>query len=159
MTSASPDITLQNIQPDSVLRRLIGYNLKRAYHEIQAQLSRALAELDLKIGSYAALSVIVNMPGLKQSALAETLAIEQANLVQLLDRLEARQLIKRERTQSDRRAYALFATPQGRKLCTEADERASRLEENFLRGLSAEDISTLFRLLQHIETSVTKRKA
>jgi len=159
MTSASPDITLQNTQPDSVLRRLIGYNLKRAYHEIQAQLSQALAESDLKIGSYAALSVIVNMPGLKQSALAETLAIEQANLVQLLDRLEARQLIKRERAHSDRRAYALFATPQGRKLCTEADETASRLEENFLRGLSEEDISALFRLLQHIETSVRKRKA
>lgn len=152
--TASPDHIKQSSQPDGDLRSLVGYNMKRAYHVLQLELTQALSGLDLKSGSYAALSVIVNTPGLKQSALAETLAIEKTNLVKLLDRLEGRELIKREQVRSDRRAYALFATPQGKKLCTDADNIVSQFEGNFLKGLSSEDIFTLIRLLQHIETNV-----
>ena len=54
--------------------------MKRAYHEIQAELTQAFKKIGLKIGSFSVLCAILEYPGLKQSALAENLAIEQANL-------------------------------------------------------------------------------
>ena len=143
---------------DSRLRSLVGYNMKRAYHEIQNELTQSLKQIDLKIGSFAVLMSIVDCPGLKQSALAETLAIEQANLVQLIDDLEKKALIKRERVSTDRRAYALFATNAGQRRCQQVEATCRSLEADFLHGFSEQDIAMLIDLMQKIELRIkTKR--
>ena len=40
----------------------------------------------------------------------------------MLDDLEKKGLVKRERASGDRRAYALFITEKGKKLCLEAQQ-------------------------------------
>jgi len=145
-------------QADSLLRQFIGYNMKRAYHEIQAELTQAFKQIGLKIGSFAVLCAILEYPGLKQSALAENLAIEQANLVQMLDDLEKKGLVKRERASGDRRAYALFITEKGKKLCLQAQQICSDLEADFLQDCSAQEIDSLITLLQKIEGRVKAKR-
>jgi len=158
MPTSSQTAQIDKRDADSKLRSLVGYNLKRAYHEIQNELTQNLKQIDLKIGSFAVLMAIVEYPGLKQSALAETLAIEQANLVQLIDDLEEKGLIKRERASTDRRAYALFATAEGQQRCQQADAICRSLESDFLIDFSAQDIATLIGFIQKIEQRIqTKR--
>ena len=53
------------------------------------------------------LIVIAANPGLSQSDLADTLGIERARLVRLLDRLEKRGLTQRLNSRTDRRSHAL----------------------------------------------------
>ncbi len=96
--------------------------------------------------------------GWKQSALAQALAIEQANLVQLVDEFEARGLVKRERASTDRRAYALFATRNGIELQRQADAICTKLEAGFLAGCPEEDVARLHKLLQHIEMTLKGRR-
>lgn len=143
---------------DSRLRNYIGYNMKRAYHEIQMELSYELKQLGLKISSFAALAAIVNYPGLKQSSLAQALAIEQANLVQLLDEFEAKELVKRERADGDRRAYALFATDKGKQLYQKADNSCASLEAEFLTGFSADEIDKFLAMIQKIEHRLKRKR-
>ena len=158
MRSAASPIDDMHIDADSRLRSYIGYNMKRAYYEIQTELSQALKPLGLKVGSFAVLSAIVDSPGLKQSELAQALAIEQANLVQLVDEFEARGLVKRERASTDRRAYALFATSTGKTLYQQADTLCRQLEAGFLEGYSQEDIARFQNMLQTIETHLKGRR-
>ena len=143
---------------DSRLRRYIGYNMKRAYYEIQMEFSHELKPYDLKVGSFAALAAIVNYPGLKQSSLAQALAIEQANLVQLVDEFEARGLVKRERASGDRRAYALFATSKGRQLYEKADNICARLEADFLAGFSEDETNRFLDMIQQIEQRLKRKR-
>jgi len=154
MSTAKTATSTQNHEADNRLRQLVGYNMKRAYHEIQTELTAALKPLKLKVGSFAALAAIADCPGLKQSALAETLAIEQANLVALIDQLERRGLIKRERARTDRRAYALFATADGRQLCQRADIICRELEARFLADIPHSDIDQLITCIQSIEQRI-----
>ena len=158
MRSAATPLADMPGQADSRLRRYLGYNMKRAYYEIQTELSQALKPLGLKVGSFAVLSAIVDSPGLKQSALAQALAIEQANLVQLVDEFEARGLVKRERASTDRRAYALFASRDGIELQRQADAICTKLEAGFLAGCPEEDVARLHKLLQHVEMTLKGRR-
>ena len=82
-------------------------------------------------------------PGLSQSQLAAVMDIERPNLVVLVDELEGRDLIVRERVPTDRRTYALNVTLAGRRLCEKAMAAVERHEEQMFRGLSPEMRSTV----------------
>ena len=62
---------------------------------------------------FSVLVVIEANPGLSQADLGETLGIERARLVRLLDGLEKRGLTGREPSPIDRRSHALFLTEDG----------------------------------------------
>jgi DNA-binding MarR family transcriptional regulator len=80
--------------------------------------------------------------------------IERPNLVVIVDELERRDLITRDRSEHDRRAYSLNATPAGRMLCEKAVAALKAHEERLLRGLDDEAIAVMIRTLRIIETGV-----
>lgn len=123
---------------DASLRRLIGYQIKRAFNVIQADLAETLAPHELRMVTYTALVLIVDNPGLRQFQLAAAMDIERPNLVVIVDELERRDLIERTRVPTDRRAYSLRATVQGRRLCLKASAAVAAHEERVFASLSPE---------------------
>ena len=112
--------------------------------------------------SYAApllstLILIVENPGIRQSDLADMLDIERPNLVMILDDLEQRQWIRRERVPTDRRAYALVPTSQGRNTCAKAVAADRAHEEKVFGGLSKDQRAHLIRLLNLVERGGNKK--
>lgn len=138
---------------DETLRKFMGYHIKRAYNVIRSDLQRKLEPLGLRIITYSALALIVDNPGVRQSQLADALAIERPNLVVIIDELEQRELIARERVPTDRRAYALKATLKGRQLCEKAVELDLAHEEALLAGLSMKERSAVIKAMSLIERS------
>jgi DNA-binding MarR family transcriptional regulator len=60
--------------------------------------------------------------------LAERMQLRHHSVVELVDRLEKRQLLRRERTKADRRKVILHLTPRGEKILTKlAKQRISEL--------------------------------
>jgi DNA-binding MarR family transcriptional regulator len=139
---------------DAGLRGLFGYNLKRTFNAIQGDLALTLRPFELRMITYSLLAVIVETPGVRQSQLAEVLAIERPNLVVLLDELEGRELITRERELADRRAYALTTTLAGRRLYDKAREAVLAHEKQFLRQLSTDETNQITAALRLIERNV-----
>lgn len=123
---------------DALLQRFLGYRMKRAFNVVQADLAEALRPFDLRMTSYTALVLVMDNPGLSQSQLAAVMDIERPNLVVLVDELEGRDLIVRDRVPTDRRTYALNVTLTGRQLCEKAMAAVERHEEQMFRGLSPE---------------------
>ncbi len=105
---------------DTTLRQLVGYHMKRAFNVIQTDLLRTLKPFELRMLTYTALVLISDNPGIRQSQLATAMDIERPNLVVIIDELERRDLIMRERVPTDRRAYALKPTLAGTQLCKQA---------------------------------------
>jgi len=147
-----------DVEPDDALRGLIGYNMRRALGAVQARVTQTLKQFDLRIVTYGALSVITENPGLRQSQLAQALAIDRTNIVMIVDELEARKLITRERAKTDRRAYALRVTPEGARLYRAAMQADRENEAAFLRDFSAEDIARFARDLQRVERAAKQMK-
>lgn len=69
---------------------------------------------------------------LTSSELARHVALSQATLTGIIDRLAARQLVRRTRSSQDRRFVRVAITAAGRALLAEAP---SALQETFVRGL------------------------
>lgn len=146
---AAPEITRIN---DATLRHFVGYHMKRAFNVIQTDLAQTLKPFDLRMLTYTALVMIVDNPGLRQSQLADAMDIERPNLVVIIDELERRDLISRDRVPTDRRAYALHATLAGRHLCDKAVAAVTAHEQQLLEGLEEEAINIMVATLKHIET-------
>jgi DNA-binding MarR family transcriptional regulator len=82
-------------------------------------------------------------PGINQLAVASALAIERAGLGRLIERLEARNLLRRLPSTLDRRSYVLHLTTEGRKALVRMRaivyENEKRLAEKFRPG-DAQDL-------------------
>lgn len=96
--------------------------------------------------------------GLTQRELAGLMAIENPTLVRLLDSLEQQGLIERRPCPNDRRARRLHLTAAGRDFMDDLSERAEKLREQMLEGISDEDIECTVRVFNKILENAEKQK-
>jgi len=136
---------------DATLRLNIGYNMKRAFNVVKADLAKTLKPFDLRMLTYSALVLIVDNPGLRQTQLAQTMDMEHPNLVKILDELEERRLITRAAVKTDRRAYALQASKFGIALSAQAVEAVARHENLVFAQLSKKERASVIRVMQRVE--------
>ncbi len=118
------------------LDRFVGYHMKRAFNVVQADLQETLKPLDLRMLTYTALVLIADNPDLSQTQLATAMDIERANLVVIVDELESKELIVRDRVPSDRRVYALNITLKGRRRLKRATAAVVAHEARLFAGLN-----------------------
>ncbi|PTX02758.1 MarR family winged helix-turn-helix transcriptional regulator [Pararhodobacter aggregans] len=138
---------------DSILRVFMGYDMKRAFAAIQTDVNAVLAPYGLRMLTFSVLSVIRDNPGLRQTQLAEILAIERPNLVLILDELEGLDLVTRTRARDDRRAYELKVTLKGRRLAERSFVAVTEHDDRMARGLSDEERAALHRALRQIQSN------
>jgi DNA-binding MarR family transcriptional regulator len=116
-------------------------------------LVKTLKPFDLRMLTYTALVLIVDNPGLRQSQLADAMDIERPNLVVIIDELERRELIIRDRVPTDRRAYALKSTLAGRRLYEKAVAAVTAHEAALLEGIDEATRATVIAALKQIQKS------
>lgn len=142
-----------NQMNDATLRSFAGYAMKRAFNAIQADVNAVLAAFDLRMVTFSTLVIIVDNPGLRQAQLAEILAIERPNLVLIIDELERRDLICRDRAADDRRAYAVQVTLAGRRLHDKALAAVRAHDTRMTAGLTQQERAQLAAALQIVESN------
>lgn len=125
----------------------LGYFLRRAQVSVFADFIRTLSAIDIRPAQYSVLTVIGANPGLSQAELADSLAIERARLVHMLDLLQRRGLIERLPSPVDRRTHALHLTKDGHKILKRAKALAGRHEARLVEKLGADAHRELLRVL------------
>lgn len=85
--------------------------------------------------------------GLATLAIAERLIEETPGVTRLLDRLEARRLIRRARCKTDRRQVLCHISPAGLRLLEQIDPFIAGPEQQLARTWSAAEARTLIGLL------------
>lgn len=136
---------------DANLRALVGYGVKRANSAMTGDVERLLGRFGLRRTTYSALSVIAENAGIRQSELAEVLAIERPNLVQILDEVQQAGWIERARDKADRRVYLLSATAEGLTRVARAGEALRVYDQRLTEGLSGQERATLIAALRVVE--------
>ena len=131
-----------------VLEQHLGYLIRRFQVWIFQDFIRTLETIDVRPAQYSVLVVIGANPGLSQSDLADTLGIERARLVRLLDRLEKRGLTRRLPSPRDRRSHALQLTAEGQKLLKKAKALAATHEARLAEKLGPEPRTAMLEFLR-----------
>jgi DNA-binding MarR family transcriptional regulator len=134
-----------------VLDGHLGYFLRRAQVAVFQDFIRTLADIDIRPAQYSVLIVIGANTGLSQSDVAQTLGIERARLVRLLDRLERRGLTRRLPSRIDRRSHVLKLTPAGQRLLKRAKALAAVHEARLLERLGPAHHKMMIEALRDFE--------
>lgn len=130
------------------LAGIAGFHLARAAVTTQASFQRHIGDLfDINKIEFSLLMLVMANPGIVPKRLARALAITAPKLTLLLDALQSRHLIQRERNAADGRSQHLLLTDRGRKLAREAAAAAEPMERELLGPLSRAEHAMLIELL------------
>ena len=132
------------------LENHLGYFLRRLQIWVFQDFIQTLRPMKVRPAQYSVLLVIEANPGLSQADLADTLGIERARLVRLLDGLEKRGLMRREASPVDRRSHALFLTEAGEKALGPVKALAAEHEANLTQRLGREKHDALLEALREL---------
>ena len=125
-----------------------GFLLRRA-HQISASIfESACANLDLTQAQYGALNVLASAPGIDQSRLARALAFDKVTVLRVLRGLEARGLVTRAMSQTNRRQMVVRLTPAGKRLLKQAEKPVQEAYARLMAPLTARERQAFIQLLQ-----------
>jgi DNA-binding MarR family transcriptional regulator len=126
-------------------------HLLRTAEKVERALERALGEIGLSSGKLILLGGLVQAGGqLSLGELAAHRSCVKSNITKLVDRMEEDGLVHRRDDPADRRGVLAEITPLGRDRQAEGDRAARRIEEDLTRGLAAEDVAALRRVLDEL---------
>ena len=135
----------------SCLQHSLGYQLAQANIPIRKVFIKHIGEpLQLSTVEFTVLSLVANNADVTQKQLSQALAVSAPNITTLLDRLEQRQLLTRERSEADRRAQHIRLTRKGAALAHKAMRVSLTMELDVLRHLSDAERAILIELLQKV---------
>ena len=101
---------------DEVLALDTYIKLVRAAESVSNRIHRQLADSDLTVSQFGVLEALLHLGSLYQRDLAEKLLKSGGNMTLVIDNLEKRKLVKREREAQHRRCIKVCLTPKGHQL-------------------------------------------
>ena len=124
-------------------------HLIRRLHQQSTQIFQAKTQeagFDMTSVQFAALDAIAGQPGIDQASLAATISFDRATIGGVIDRLESKGLVRREVSESDRRARLLSLTKDGAKLLAACRPVVEALQPEILGVLSRAERKTFLTL-------------
>ena len=131
----------------------VGFLLSQVGGFAAALFADRLAALSLEPRDVGILRLVAVEPGLSQQTLADRLGVGPSRVVVLIDELEKKDLVARERSTRDRRNYELRLTDAGRDVMSRMREIGAAHENDLVAALSPDERKTLAALLTKIATS------
>ena len=132
------------------MRHNIGFLLSRSARYLREDVGTALLPLQLSVHEYAILRIVETAAANTQQGVAERYGIDRSTMVEVVDKLAARELLTREKNPQDRRSYNLVLTIKGRKTLTRAKRFAEAVHKKFLQPLSEAESSMLYESLTRL---------
>ena len=129
----------------------IGFNLRMAQEAAFAAFSQLSREIGENPGRFATLMLIAENPGISQSTLGHANGRDKSTMTPVLDDLVRRGLVRRTRTDEDRRSYRLVLTPAGEKTLTRLMSCARRHEQNLDRLIGPRERARFLRTLKRVQ--------
>lgn len=138
------------------LANWVGFHLRLAQTASFQAFSEEARAIDLSPGRFATLLLIGRNPGISQTVLAAANGRDKSTLTPILEDLERRGFILREKMKSDRRSYQLTLTDSGKKMLDQLMICAKRHDENLDRIIGPKDRVKFIKILQKIATEITR---
>jgi len=140
---------LENYRPEDSVGYLMRQILASMAHEIDTQ----LADSDLTNAQWMPILKLHLGHASTVAELARACDLDTGAMTRLLDRLEAKGLCKRIRSETDRRVVNIALTAVGTEVAKGIPQVLCNVLNRHLRGLSAEEFSTLKNLLTRVRAN------
>jgi DNA-binding MarR family transcriptional regulator len=121
----------------------VGYLMARARASLLAGLDAELAPFGVNAMQYAALKHLADGSARTAADLCRLMYYDTGSMTRILDRLEEKGLLRRERCREDRRVVFLHVAAGGRAQLPRLRATGTRVLEHHLAGFSAAEVENL----------------
>lgn len=142
-------------RPFSSVQEEVVLALMRTADQLAAPMNEVLRSANLSVSQYNILRILrgAGDEQLPCGEISARMVRREPDLTRLLDRLEARGLVVRERSTSDRRSVLASITAAGRKLLEELDEPAEEVLKRSLAHVSRRRLEELLEILEEVRSN------
>ena len=130
--------------------RSIGFLMRRVLSSILQLADAQLAEQGLTYVQWLPLYKLSLCADANNSTLAKDLGMDPASITRALDRIEAKGLLRRERSTTDRRVVHLTLTEEGRQVAKQVPKVLTQVLNGHLGGFSHEECTLMLSMLQRM---------
>lgn len=128
----------------------VGFLLRQVRLQMERAIDAEMSELDLTDAQWGPLLMIAHGKGDNAAELARFGCIDTGAMTRMLDRLEAKGLLRRARCPNDRRVVRLELTEEGRRLCRLIPYGLSRVLNGMLHDFTPAEHETLRKLTRRM---------
>ncbi|HSR68223.1 MAG TPA: MarR family transcriptional regulator [Acidobacteriota bacterium] len=145
---------IQQNKPFASLGQEALLSLFRTTDLLKRQVSQVVEPRGVTLQQYNVLRILrgAGSGGLPTLAIGERMIEQTPGITRLLDRLESKSLVRRQRSRQDRRQVFCYITPRGLDLLSELDQPILDIDKDGLGMLERDDLRTLIRLLDRIRS-------
>lgn len=136
----------ENYQPNES----IGYMMRRIFNTVTAEVDRELEPSGLTSAQWVPLLKLHMGAGSTVAELARGCQQDAGSMTRLLDRLEAKGMVRRVRSGEDRRVVNIELTDEGRAAAKKIPAVLCGVQNAHMRGFTIEEWQTLKGLLRRI---------
>jgi DNA-binding MarR family transcriptional regulator len=134
----------------TALEQTPGFMVRILQIQIFEEFFEYFSSVGLSPAEHSSLITIRDNPSVTQSEVASALRIQLPNLVKILLKLEANGLIKRKRSNRDKRAVELMLTSSGEKAAVQASKMADAFNRLTLSPLSESEQTQFLQMLSRL---------
>lgn len=132
------------------LDTILGFHIRLAHGAVYRHFTETFAALDLTQKQVSVLWLLEEQPGISQVELGQRLQMDRATTMTIVNRLQARGYVRRERSPTDRRKQALFLNETGAE-ALQAAKRSIAEHERWLKSrFTPEETEKLVEMLARI---------
>jgi MarR family 2-MHQ and catechol resistance regulon transcriptional repressor len=131
--------------------------LMRAAESITSRVHKHLSSAGLTVSQFGVLEAIYHLGPLSQKDLGRKILRSSGNITMVIDNLEKRRLVRRERDTSDRRIFIVHLTGEGQKLIRKIFPPHAALITEELSVLNATDQMKLGNLCKKVGMGLNTR--
>ncbi len=148
---------LKQAKPFASLEEEVALNLARTAEHVGARVAEVLKRADLTPTQYNALRILrgAGPDGLTCGEIGERMVTKDSDITRLLDRLEKRGLITRERPETNRRVVVARITGEGQRLLAGLDGPVAEGHKRVAGHLGRAGLRALNELLEALRDNET----
>lgn len=133
--------------------------VNRALDAVMPAYRQLFARYQLTEQQWRVLRVIWNSNNVTAARLSERTLLSAPSLVNIIDRLEGKGLVRRVRSAEDRRQYYVVATKAGRQLQLEVTPQVVAIQDQIQASVTEKEWDALSDILQKITKGMTAKDA
>jgi len=130
------------------LNKNVNRSLKHKFHHL-------IQDSELTFPQLSVISMLEKYGEQKVSELSEKMGLSDSTVSGILDRLEQKGIIKRERTKDDRRVVKISLTGKSKKFCNDFRQKKEEFFTQLLKRLSDQEIKDIIKDLEILYRVVT----
>ena len=132
------------------INEIVGFHIRLAHGACYRHFTETFAHLELTQKQVSVLWLVDDHPGISQIDLGQRLRMDRATTMTIINRLQARHYLRREKSATDGRKQALYLEPAGQTALADAKRAIAEHEAWVKSRFTDREVKTLLDLLARI---------